>query len=257
MRVELILLLFQKRIIQYKKVESSELINQSLYYLSWMRDHKGDFQIAVNKSLGAETEIDWSDIRVICIAPGYRKYDIHAVKMMGANIELWQYKLYENGIIYFEDIYRRKVDIVSEEEISSNKNPVMVAAGKKAAETRATGVYSVEEHFENINDELKKIISEVRDYILSLNESILEVPKKFYIAYKLNKNFTCMEVKSNKIILFLKLDPETIKPLPKGSRDVTNIGHYGTGNLEFTINNKEDLPKAFELIKLSFEEIGG
>lgn len=30
-------------IIEYKKIESSELINQSLYYLSWIYDHKGDF----------------------------------------------------------------------------------------------------------------------------------------------------------------------------------------------------------------------
>jgi len=35
-------------IIEYKRIESSELVNQSLYYLSWIKDHKGDFQIAVN-----------------------------------------------------------------------------------------------------------------------------------------------------------------------------------------------------------------
>ena len=30
-------------IIEYKKVPSSDLINQSLYYLHWITDHKGDF----------------------------------------------------------------------------------------------------------------------------------------------------------------------------------------------------------------------
>lgn len=30
-------------IIEYKKAASSELINQSLYYLHWIKDHKGDF----------------------------------------------------------------------------------------------------------------------------------------------------------------------------------------------------------------------
>lgn len=33
-------------IIEYKKIESSELINQSLFYLAWIQDHKGDFEIA-------------------------------------------------------------------------------------------------------------------------------------------------------------------------------------------------------------------
>ena len=34
-------------IIEYKKIESSELINQSLFYLHWIRDHRGDLEIAV------------------------------------------------------------------------------------------------------------------------------------------------------------------------------------------------------------------
>ena len=51
-------------IIEYKKVESSELINQSLFYLHWIQDHKGDFEIAVQKALGNGIQVDWSDVRV-------------------------------------------------------------------------------------------------------------------------------------------------------------------------------------------------
>ncbi|HET7622173.1 MAG TPA: hypothetical protein VFK39_09755 [Gemmatimonadaceae bacterium] len=50
-------------IIEYKRVASSELINQSLFYLNWLHDHHGDFEIAAQKALGASVEIDWSDIR--------------------------------------------------------------------------------------------------------------------------------------------------------------------------------------------------
>src|SRR4051812_9462211 len=39
-------------IIEYKIVESSDLINQSLFYLSWIKDHRGDFEIAVQKKYG-------------------------------------------------------------------------------------------------------------------------------------------------------------------------------------------------------------
>jgi hypothetical protein len=83
-------------IIEYKKVESSELINQSLFYLAWLSDHRGDFEIAVQKSLGPKAEVDWSDVRVICIAPNYKKFDLHAVQVMGANIELWTYRFFKN-----------------------------------------------------------------------------------------------------------------------------------------------------------------
>src|SRR5438046_2907550 len=63
-------------IIEYKKAESSDLINQSLFYLAWLSDHHGDFELAVQKTLGLKTEVDWSAIRVICIAPNYKKYDL-------------------------------------------------------------------------------------------------------------------------------------------------------------------------------------
>jgi len=39
-------------IIEYKKVASSDLINQSLYYLHWIRDHKGDFKLLLIKNWG-------------------------------------------------------------------------------------------------------------------------------------------------------------------------------------------------------------
>ncbi len=92
-------------IIEYKVVESSQLVNQSLYYLSWMKDHKGDFEIAVQKAFPNEKiEVDWIAIRVICLAPDYKKFDLHAVKMMGSNIELWQYKYYDNDILFLEEV---------------------------------------------------------------------------------------------------------------------------------------------------------
>jgi len=137
-------------IIEYKVTESSDLVNQSLFYLSWIHDHRGDFQVAVNKALG-DVEVDWTDARVICIAPGYKKYDLHAVQVMGANIELWQYRLYENDILSLEEVFRRHEALFSDAK-TTEKNPVMVAAGKKAARTRATAQYTVDEHLDRPTD---------------------------------------------------------------------------------------------------------
>src|SRR6266480_5011758 len=38
-------------IIEYKRVASPELINQSLFYLAWLHDHHGDFEIVAQKTL--------------------------------------------------------------------------------------------------------------------------------------------------------------------------------------------------------------
>ncbi|MCK9271196.1 MAG: hypothetical protein RBR47_04070 [Bacteroidales bacterium] len=39
--------------------------------------------------------------------------------------------------------------------------------------------------------------------------------------------------------------------------DVRNIGHFGTGDLEFSIRNAEDFEIAKPLIELSLKNIGG
>src|SRR5450432_2755403 len=177
-------------IIEYKKVASSELINQSLYYLHWIRDHKGDFEIATNKMLGKIIEVDWSDIRVICLAPEFKKYDLHAVQVMGSNIELWQYKIYENGIFNIEEVYKRTITIShAVADNPSLKNPVMVEAGKKAALTRKTALYTIEEHLKTLGEGMQDLFHRIRDYIVSLDSSIEETPKKYYIAYKTSQNF--------------------------------------------------------------------
>lgn len=245
-------------IIEYKKVASSDLINQSLYYLHWIKDHKGDYQIAANRAFGKEVDIDWSDIRVICLAPEYKKYDLHAVQVMGANIELWQYKTYENGILNIEEVYKRGTATSNQEtEDFSEKNPVMVEAGKKAALTRKTATYTIDEHIENIDENSLQLFNAVRDYIVTLDSSIEEIPKKQYIAYKTIQNFVCMEVFKNKLRLYLKLNPEQIIPFPKQGRDVRNIGHDGTGDLELTIKDTNDFEEMKHLINEAYKNIGG
>jgi len=245
-------------IIEYKKVASSDLINQSLYYLHWIKDHKGDFQIAANKALGKEVEVDWSDIRVICLAPEYKKYDLHAVQVMGANIELWQYKTYENGILNIEEVFKRAVTSSHQPtETLTGKNPVMVEAGKKAALTRKTSIYTLEEHCENLDKNILDLFNTVRDYIVTLDSSIEEVPKKHYIAYKTSQNFACLQTYRKKLTLYLKLNPQEVNPMPKQARDVREIGHYGTGDFELTIQNLTDFEETKHLISEAYKNIGG
>lgn len=247
-------------IIEYKKVESSELVNQSLYYLAWLKDHQGDFERAVQKALGNSVEVDWSEIRVICIAPNYKKYDLYAVQMMGANIELWSYHLFQDKFLYLEKILQTGYSPTASEEgeiVDNGKNPVMVAAGKKAALTRATGVYTFEQHIEGKSDEIKDLVFAVQEFITGLDALIQEVPKKNYIAYKISQNIACVEVQSQRVILFLKLNPKEIQNPPTISKDMTGKGHYGTGDFEVSIKSMADFEVAKPFIEMAYQKIGG
>ncbi len=234
-------------IIEYKIVESSDLINQSLFYLSWLYDHRGDYQVATEAALENDIEIDWSDIRVICLAPGYKKYDLHAVQQMGANIELWKYRLFGNKTLLLEEIYRRPSS-------SSNGN---IQKKPKHPKPREAAAYSWDYHLARGTKTTTRFGEQIRDFCLSLSEAVEESPKKFYVAYKVTKNFCCLEFQKKRVILYLRLDPSSAKAIPGVTRDVKSIGHYGTGDLEITIATPEHFEIAKPLIEQAFNAVGG
>ena len=244
-------------IVEYKKVESSELINQSLYYLNWIADHRGDFELAAQRTLGQAVNVDWSDVRVICLAPNYKKYDLHAVQVMQANIELWRYRLFSNGVLYIEEVFRPELG-GGPTDSATGKNPVMVAAGKKAAVTRRTASYTVESHLNGKSESIQRWFRSLQDYSIDLDDKVDEVPKKGYVAYKAAKNFACFEIQQKKILGFLKLEPADFEgESPAKYRDVTHIGHFATGNAEVTIESDEDVEAVKPFIERSFQRVGG
>lgn len=243
-------------IIEYKKIESSDLINQSLFYLSWLDDHRGDFEVIARKTLGNAVTIDWSDIRVICIAPNYKKYDLHAVQVMGANIELWSYRLFDNSTIYLEEVFQKTVSS-SPSVGTSAKDPKMVTAGKKAAATRVTATYKFDEHLAGKPQKVIDLALIIQEFIMGLDPAMEQAPKKYYVAYKIAQNIVCMEIQKSKIILFLKLDPRKVKG-PKGiARDVSKIGHCGTGDLEVTVRSEQEFEAVKPFIEMAYQQIGG
>jgi predicted transport protein len=243
-------------IIEYKTIESSDLITQSLFYLHWLADHRGDFEVAARKKLGSSIEVDWSDIRVICIAPNYKRYDLHAVQMMGANIELWRYRLFANTTLYLEEVYRQALR-TSSETVESEKNPVMVAAGKKARITAETGRYTLEQHFTGKSEKITALAYAIREFVLSLDPAIQETPKKYYIAYKVSQNIVCMVVRKQHVVAYVKLDPKAVSKPPQNSRDMSEIDHPGTGDFELVLESKEDATAAFPFIEAAYRAVGG
>src|SRR3954453_878188 len=57
-------------IIEYKGGLNENVINQGLYYLDWLMDHKGEFTLIVMKRLGAAAaeDIEFGSPRLLCIA---------------------------------------------------------------------------------------------------------------------------------------------------------------------------------------------
>lgn len=73
-------------IIEYKRAINENVINQGLFYLDWLLDHRAEFELLVLKELGqrASDGIDWSGPRLLCIASDFTRYDVHAVQQSTA-----------------------------------------------------------------------------------------------------------------------------------------------------------------------------
>lgn len=53
--------------------------------------------------------------------------------------------------------------------------------------------------------------------------------------------------------MYVRIDTTDIVWEPGFSKDMTHIGHYGTGNVALTLRNKKDLEKAKTFIEASYE----
>ena len=80
-----------------------------------------------------------------------------------------------------------------------------------------------------------------------------ESQKKFYLAYQRSQNFVCIEMQTRKIALYLQLDPRKERLEDGFSRDMTHIGHHGTGSFQILISDEKTLEKALPYIKKAYE----
>jgi predicted transport protein len=233
-------------IIEYKRAVNENVINQGLFYLDWLMDHKGEFELHVLKKLGKEAadSIDWSAPRLLCIASDFTKYDEYAVQQINRNIELMRYRRYGNELILFE-----LVNATTAQEQT-------VTTGENGAKHKGAVIYkTVTEVLEQASPEMRNRFESLKAFLLALGDDVQMKVLKYYFAFRRIKNFACVEIhpQTKRILIFVKVDPSTIQ-LEKGfTRDVHDIGHYGTGDLEITIQNDDDLKRAESLLLKSYE----
>lgn len=238
-------------IFEYKRAINESVINQGLFYLDWLMDHRGDFKVLVLERLGDEaaTGIDWRNPRLICVANGFTKYDEHAVNQMNRSIDLVRYRDFAGELLALELIHSSRVDA----QTSAGAPEVM----PPNAENQTPATYkTVTEFLEQAPTELKDLYGELDDYVIALGDDVTQKTLKYYIAYRRLKNFLCVEVLNQRreLALYLKVNPDTVDLIDGFSRDVRQIGHFGTGDLEIRVKDADTLAQAFPLVQRSYEE---
>ena len=229
-------------IIEYKRERSENVINQGLFYLDWLMDHRGDFELLVRDKFGKEAAdaIEWSAPRLICIAADFTKYDEHAIKQMSRNIELIRYRRFGDDLLLLELLTT----------VSTKPLPVSDKKSGKPQKYKTNA-----EYLADANEALANLYADLETFLMGLGDDVVQKELRLYFAFKRIKNFACVEVKPqlSVIRLYLKIDPSTVELEEGFTRDVRQIGHFGTGDLEVTLHGHEDFDRAKPLIIQSYE----
>jgi len=230
-------------IIEYKRSTNENVINQGLFYLDWLLDHQAEFALLAMKTLGTKVEekIDWSAPRLLCIAGDFTKYDSHAVTQINRNIELLRYRHYDDGYLVLELV----------NSVTGSPQP---APGKGTGKTKPSQG-TVTEYYEKASPQLQDLFQAMESFVMALGDDVTQKTLQLYFAFRRIKNFACVEVHpvAQKLTMYLKRDPAMTDFVEGFTRDVSNIGHFGTGDLEVTLTSMGDLERAKPLIVQSYE----
>ncbi|WP_028315960.1 DUF5655 domain-containing protein [Desulfatibacillum aliphaticivorans] len=230
-------------IIEYKRTLNENVINQGLFYLDWLMDHKAEFELLVMKNIGKKAfeSIEWSGPRLLCIAGDFTKYDEHAVAQINRNIELIRYRKYGDELLLL-DLVNATTAITDD-------------SGSAKGNGSASKHKTVSECLDGASQELSDLYEALKSYMEALGDDVQVKTLKHYVAFKRIKNFACVSLypQSGAVCLWVKVNPDAIALKEGFTRDVRKIGHLGTGDLEITIRSGEDLEKAKDLILKSYE----
>lgn len=233
-------------IFEYKQATNQNVINQGLFYLDWLLDHRGEFQLLVQQRLdGTAAEgIDWSNPRLVCVAGDFTRHDEHAVLQINRSIELVRYRSYDGGLLALELLTS------TEAKATAAGTPTSPAAGK------APSGKTVSELHQQSSPALRSLYDSVEQHLLGLGDDVSKKVLNNYYAFRRLQNFACVEIhpQAQKIVIYVKAAHPAARETKDFIRDVSRIGHFGTGNLEITCTKPDDFERAKPLVEASYDD---
>lgn len=128
------------------------------------------------------------------------------------------------------------------------KPPVGPATPPKGAE------YSLDHHLGSKGALVRELWEEIDKHAIALGADVSRRIRKQYIGYFRGKrSFFTAEVQHSRVLIYLGLTVETAKPWNDAvMRDATNIGHFGMGDIEYSLVTVDQLDEVRALLSLAY-----
>lgn len=112
--------------------------------------------------------------------------------------------------------------------------------------------YTLADHA-HLTGENLALFEELRKRVLNMDSSVVEEVQKLYVAFKSPSNFLDVIPQKGKLKLSIDIDIDNLDDPQEWGHDVSDVGHWGNGNVEFTISGPADLDYAMGLVGQAYE----
>lgn len=197
-------------IIEYKRRQNDSVIDQGFSYLNLMFEYKGDFIVEYNESCNKNlkrNDIDWTQSKVIFVAPSFTNYQIQASNSKDLPIELWEIKQFENDIIVINPIKKSQSAPSFKEIQKTNTNSDI---SKVIEEIK---VYTEEWHLKDKSDEIQELYEIYKEAILNLSTDIEIIIYDNKSAYIQNPALSTVNFRITYLFLLYQTMPENLNSL--------------------------------------------
>lgn len=238
-------------IIEYKRERNSSVIDQGFTYLSLMLQNKADFILEYNENnqkILKRNDVDWSQSRVAFVSPSFTDNQKEAVNFRDLAIELWEIKRYEGELISINPI--RKTNAAESIKPIMQKNTEF----KQVADE--IKVYTEENLLQGKSDDIVELYEKYKNAILNLSADIEVKPQKWYISFKKGNSIICaIEIQRSNLKLYINVTKGNLDDGKHLTRDVSHLGHLGSGDYELKINDDANLEYILSLVKQAIIEV--
>lgn len=231
-------------IIEVKRDRNSSVFDQGFTYLKLMLENKADFIVEYNERLNKNlqrNDVDWEQSRVVFVSTSFTENQIEATDFKDIAIELWEVKRYSNDIVVINPIKKSK-SAESVKPFTQQKTEFKAIADE-------IKVYTEDDLLVAGSDETRELYFKFKDAILNLADGIDVVATKQYVAFKKNRNIVCMNIQKKQIRMWIGAKWGELDDAKKLAIDVSNTGHWGTGDYEINVTNDKDLEYIMSLVK--------
>ena len=231
-------------IIEYKRDRNLSVVDQGFTYLSLMLENKADFIIEYNERLKGNlkrSDVDWSQTRVAFVSSSFTDNQILATNFKDIGIELWEVKHFSNRTLLVNQIKKTRG--------AESIKPLGAKNDKLQRVSQEIKVYTEEDHRAGTTEAVYELYERFRDAILNLAEGVELKPQKMYIAFKASRNIACVELQKRKLKIYIGVRAGTLDDPKDLAQDVSQVGHYGTGDYLVVASEAKNLEYILSLIK--------